>query len=52
MHHVELNSGTFKSSNLTKKSFYAFEYIDLREFHAELHKQTSETLGADSIYRL
>ena len=35
MHHVELNS-TF--SKLSKKSFYKFEDIDLRESHAKLYK--------------
>ena len=50
MHHVELNSGTSKSSKL--KSFYMFEDIDLRESHTRLHKNPSETLGGDSIKRL
>ena len=36
MHHVELNSGTSKSSK--QKSFHTFEDIDLRESHAKLHK--------------
>ena len=31
-------------NQISKKSFYAFEDIDLRESHAKLHKQTSETL--------
>ena len=31
----------------SKKSFYMFEDIDLREFHAKLHKKPSETQGAD-----
>ena len=47
MHHVELNSGT--SNQVSKKSFYTFEDIDLPESHAKLHKKPSETLGADSI---
>ena len=47
MYHVELSSGTFKS--ISKKSFYMFEDIDLRESHVKLHKKPSETLGADSI---
>ena len=38
---VLLNQGS-------KKSFYTFEDIDLRESHAEVHKEPSETLGADS----
>ena len=50
MHHVELNSGTSKSSN--KKSFCTFEDIDLRESHPKVHKKRSETLGADSILTL
>ena len=36
------------SSQVIKKSFYAFEDIDLRESHAKLLKKTSETLVADS----
>ena len=36
MHHVELNSGTFKSST---KSFFTFEDIALRESHAKLNKK-------------
>ena len=44
MHHVELNSGT--SNQVSKKSLYRFEDIDLRESHAKLHKTPSETLGA------
>ena len=31
----------------SKKSFYTFEDIDLRESHANLHKKLSETLGGD-----
>ena len=31
----------------SKKSFYTFEDIDLRECHAKLHNKPSETLGAD-----
>ena len=34
---------------VSKKSFYTFEDIDLRASHAELHKKPSETLGADWI---
>ena len=36
-------------NQVSKKSFYMFEDIDLRESHAKLHKKLSETLGADSI---
>ena len=36
-------------NQLSKKSFYTFEDIDLRESHAKLHKKPSETLGEDSI---
>ena len=35
-------------NQVSKKSFYTFEDIDLRESHAKLHKKPSETLGADS----
>ena len=34
-------------NQVSKKSFYTFEDIDLREAHAKLHKKPSETLGAD-----
>ena len=34
-------------NQVSKKSFYTFEDIDLRESHAKLHKKSSETLGAD-----
>ena len=34
-------------NEVSKKSFYAFEDIDLRESHVKLHKKPSETLGAD-----
>ena len=36
-------------NQVSKKSFYTFEDIDLQESHAKLHKKPSETLGADSI---
>ena len=39
-------------SQVSEKSFYTFEDIDLRESHAKVHKKPSETLGADSILRL
>ena len=34
-------------NQVSKKSFYRFEDIDLRESHAKLHKKPGETLGAD-----
>ena len=34
-------------NQVSKKSFYTFEDIDLRESHADLHKKPSETLGVD-----
>ena len=30
----------------SNKAFYTLENIDLRESHAKVHKQPSETLGA------
>ena len=36
-------------NQVSKKSFYTFEDIDLRESHANSHKKLSETLGADPI---
>ena len=39
-------------NQVSKKSFYPFEDVDLWESHAKLHKKPSETLGADSILRL
>ena len=36
-------------SQVSKKSFYTFEDIDLWESHAKVHKKPSETLEADSI---
>ena len=36
-------------SQVNKKPFNTFEDIDLREFHAKLHKKPRETVGADSI---
>ena len=35
------------TNQVSKKSFYTFGDIDLRESHAKLHKKQSETLGAD-----
>ena len=32
---------------VSKRSFYTFKDLDLREFHEKLHKKPSETLGAD-----
>ena len=40
------------SNQVSKKSFYTLEDIDLREIHAKVRKRRSETLGADSILRL
>ena len=34
-------------NQVSKKSFYTFEEIDLQESHAKLHKKSIETLGAD-----
>ena len=34
-------------NQVSKKSFYTFEDIDLRESYAKLHNKLSETLGAD-----
>ena len=39
-------------NQVSKKSFCAFEDIDLQESHAKVHKKPSETLGVDSILRL
>ena len=36
-------------NQVSKKSFYTFEDIGVRESHAKLHRKPSETLGADSI---
>ena len=36
-------------NQVSKKSFYTFEDIDVRESHAKLHRKPSETLEADSI---
>ena len=36
-------------NQVSKKSFYTFEDIGLREPHAKLHEKPSETLGTDSI---
>ena len=41
------NSIQVLSNQVSKKSFYTLEDIDLRESHAKLHKKASETLGAD-----
>ena len=37
-------------NQVSKKSFYTFEDIDLLESHAKVHKKPRESLGADSIY--
>ena len=34
-------------NQVSKRSFYTFEDIDLRNSHAKLHEKPSETLGAD-----
>ena len=34
-------------SQVSKKSFYTFDDIDLRESHAKLHEKPSETLEVD-----
>ena len=34
-------------NQVSKRSFYTFEDIDLRESHAKLHKKASKTLGGD-----
>ena len=39
-------------NQVSKKSFYTLEDIDLRESHAKVHKKPRETLGADSILGL
>ena len=40
-------------NQVSKKSFYSFEDIDLCESHAKVHKKPSEeALGANSIVRL
>ena len=36
-------------NRVSKKFFYTFEDVDLRESRAKLRKKSSETLGADSI---
>ena len=46
------NSIQVLPNQVSKKSFYTFEDIDLRGPHAKLRKEPSETLGADSISRL
>ena len=43
------NSIQVLPNQVSKKSFYTFEDIDLRESHAKLHKKQSETMGKDSI---
>ena len=39
-------------NQVSKKSFYTFEDIDLQESREKVQKKPSETLGADSILRL
>ena len=36
-------------NQISKKSLYTFEDIDLRESHAKLRKKPSDPLGADPI---
>ena len=36
-------------NQVSEKSFYTFDNIDLRESHAKLRKKSSQTLGEDSI---
>ena len=36
-------------NQVSKRSFYTFEDIDLPESHAKLHKKPSETLEADWV---
>ena len=36
-------------NQVSEKSFYTFENIDLRDSHTKLHKNPSETVGADSL---
>ena len=36
-------------NQVSEKSFYTFEDIDLREFHTKLHKKPNKTLEANSI---
>ena len=36
-------------SQVSNKSFYTLEDIDLQELHAKLHKKSSGTLAADLI---
>ena len=38
MHHVDFNSVQVLPNQVSKKSFYTFEDIDLRESHAKLDK--------------
>ena len=46
MHHVELI--WVLPNQVSKKSFYTFKDIDLRESHAKLHEKLIETLvGVD-----
>ena len=49
MHHVELNSGTSKSS---KRSFYTFEDIELWEAHAKVHKTRAKLWELIQFLRL
>ena len=44
---IKWNSIQVLPNQVSKKFFYTFEDIDLRESHAKLHKKPNETLGAD-----
>ena len=48
IYHVGLNQ--VLPNRVSETSFYTFEDIDLREFHAKIHKKLSETLGAMQRY--
>ena len=41
------SSNQIHPNQVSKKSFYTFEDIDLRESRAKLHKKPSVTLGED-----
>ena len=45
------NSIQVLPNQVSKKSFYTFEDIDLRESYAKLHKKPSETLGAQIEFK-
>ena len=41
------SSNCVLSNQVSKKSFYTFEDIDLRESHAKLDEKPNETMGVD-----